>query len=115
MAALGEAGIRDYTKTIGLFRNRAQNTFALLGMLHDHFENTAPFAGKSLMSPPGGRRKSGNVIMWEPSVKATLVFHTNMFRPGNRTGLAPRRTVLDIEKSKKTWHLNPIVCLPLML
>lgn len=99
MGPLGEAGIRDCTKTIGIFRNRAKNTCALLGMLHDHFETTVPFAGKPLMSPPSGRRKSGNVIMWEPAGSLYLSFTRMCFVQATALAWRPEEPYLISKKS----------------
>ena len=98
MAALGEARIRDYIKTIGLYRNKAKNVHALSVMLRDRFDGTVPQDRDTLMSLPGVGRKTANVVMNEAFGEATFAVDTHVFRLSNRTGLAPGKTVLDVEK-----------------
>ncbi len=98
MAALGEARIRDYIKSIGLYRNKAKNVYALSVMLRDQFDATVPRDRETLMSLPGVGRKTANVVMNEAFGEATFAVDTHVFRLGNRTGLAPGKTVLDVEK-----------------
>ena len=98
MAALGEARIRDYIKTIGLYRNKAKNVYALSVMLRDQFDSAVPQDRATLMSLPGVGRKTANVVMNEAFGEATFAVDTHVFRLGNRTGLAPGKTVLDVEK-----------------
>ncbi len=98
MAALGEARIRDYIKTIGLYRNKAKNVYALSVMLRDQFDSTVPRDRETLMSLPGVGRKTANVVMNEAFGEATFAVDTHVYRLGNRTGLAPGKTVLDVEK-----------------
>lgn len=98
MAALGEARIRGYIKTIGLYRNKAKNVYTLSVMLRDQFDATVPRDRETLMSLPGVGRKTANVVMNEAFGEATFAVDTHVFRLGNRTGLAPGKTVLDVEK-----------------
>ena len=98
MAALGEARIREYIKTIGLYRNKAKNVYALSVMLRDQFDGSVPRDRETLMSLPGVGRKTANVVMNEAFGEATFAVDTHVFRLGNRTGLAPGKTVLDVEK-----------------
>ena len=98
MAELGEARIRDCIKTIGLYRNKAKNVYALSVMLRDQFDATVPRDRETLMSLPGVGRKTANVVMNEAFGEATFAVDTHVFRLGNRTGLAPGKTVLDVEK-----------------
>ena len=98
MAALGEARIRDYIKTIGLYRNKAKNVYALSVMLRDQFDSAVPQDRATLMSLPGVGRKTANVVMNEAFGEATFAVDTHVFRLSNRTGLAPGKTVLDVEK-----------------
>ena len=98
MAALGEARIRDYIKTIGLYRNKAKNVLALSIMLRDQFDSVVPQDRATLMSLPGVGRKTANVVMNEVFGEATFAVDTHVFRLSNRTGLAPGKNVLDVEK-----------------
>ena len=98
MAALGEDRIRAYIKTIGLYRNKAKNVHALSVMLRDRFNSEVPQDRDTLMRLPGVGRKTANVVMNEAFGVATFAVDTHVFRLGNRTGLAPGKTVLEVEK-----------------
>ena len=107
MAALGEARIREYIKTIGLYRNKAKNVYALSVMLRDQFDGSVPRDRETLMSLPGVGRKTANVVMNEAFGEATFAVDTHVFRLGNRTGLAHGKTVLDVEKKLETRVPEP--------
>lgn len=98
MAALGESQIREEIKTIGLYRNKAKNVLALSEILRDQFGGVVPRDRETLMSLPGVGRKTANVVMNEAFGEATFAVDTHVFRLGNRTGLAPGKTVLEVEK-----------------
>lgn len=98
MAALGEAEIRNEIKTIGLYRNKARNVYALSQILRDQFNGVIPRDREALMSLPGVGRKTANVVMNEAFGEATFAVDTHVFRLGNRTGLAAGKTVLEVEK-----------------
>ncbi len=98
MAALGESQIREEIKTIGLYRNKAKNVLALSEILRDQFDGVVPRDRDTLMSLPGVGRKTANVVMNEAFGEATFAVDTHVFRLGNRTGLAPGKTVLEVEK-----------------
>ena len=110
MAALGEAHIRDYIKTIWLYRNKAKNVYALSVMLCDQFDSAVPQDRATLMSLPGVGRKTANVVKKEAFDEATFALDTHVFRLSNRFGLKPGKTVLDVEKSWRSRCLSPIVC-----
>lgn len=98
MAALGESQIREEIKSIGLYRNKAKNVLALSEILRDQFDGVVPRDRETLMSLPGVGRKTANVVMNEAFGEATFAVDTHVFRLGNRTGLAPGKTVLEVEK-----------------
>ena len=98
MAALGEAEIRNEIKTIGLYRNKAKNVYALSQMLRDEFNGDIPSDRETLMRLPGVGRKTANVVMNEAFGKATFAVDTHVFRLGNRTGLGAGKSVLEVEK-----------------
>jgi len=98
MVALGEAEIRNEVKTIGLYRNKAKNVFALSQTLVDQFDSQVPRDRETLMSLPGVGRKTANVVMNVAFGEATFAVDTHVYRLGNRTGLAPGKTVLEVEK-----------------
>ena len=98
MAALGETRIRDLIKTIGLYRNKAKNVFALAKTLRDDFDGRVPDDMQTLMSLPGVGRKTANVVLNVAFGVATFAVDTHVFRLSNRTGLAPGKTELAVEK-----------------
>lgn len=98
MAALGESQIREEIKSIGMYRNKAKNVLTLSEILRDQFDGVVPRDRETLMSLPGVGRKTANVVMNEAFGEATFAVDTHVFRLGNRTGLAPGKTVLEVEK-----------------
>lgn len=98
MAALGEEAIREEVKTIGLYRNKAKNVFKLSQRLVQDFDGHVPQDMQTLMSLPGVGRKTANVVMNEAFGVATFAVDTHVFRVSNRTGLAPGKTELAVEK-----------------
>jgi endonuclease III len=98
MVKLGEAKLRDHIKTIGLYRNKAKNVIALSAMLIEHHGSEVPHDREALEALPGVGRKTANVVLNEAFGEATIAVDTHIFRVGNRTGLAPGKNVLDVEK-----------------
>ena len=98
MVALGEDRIRELVKTIGLYRTKAKNVFLLSQKLIDAFDSTVPETREALMSLPGVGRKTANVVMNVAFGQPTFAVDTHVFRLSNRTGLAPGKTVLDVER-----------------
>ena len=98
MVALGEDEIREEVKTIGLYRNKAKNVFKLSQILVDEFNGEVPRDMETLMSLPGVGRKTANVVMNEAFGVATFAVDTHVYRVSNRTGLAPGKTELAVEK-----------------
>ena len=98
MVALGEATIRDYVKTIGLYRNKAKNVFALSQILIDQHGSVVPDDQAALEALPGVGRKTANVVRNIAFGAPTIAVDTHIFRIGNRTGLAPGKTPLAVEK-----------------
>ena len=97
MIALGEAKVRDYIRTIGLYRNKAKNVIALSQMLIDEFGGAVPNDRELLQKLPGVGRKTANVVMNIAFGEPTIAVDTHLFRVGNRTGLAPGKTPLEVE------------------
>lgn len=97
MLALGEANVRDYIKTIGLYRNKAKNVMALCDMLIAEFDGVVPANRDFLETLPGVGRKTANVVMNIAFGEPTIAVDTHLFRVSNRTGLAPGKTPLDVE------------------
>jgi endonuclease-3 len=97
MLALGEDRLRDYIKTIGLYRNKAKNVIALSEKLIAEFGGEVPRTRAELESLPGAGRKTANVVLNMAFGEHTMAVDTHVFRVGNRTGLAPGNTPLEVE------------------
>ena len=97
MLALGEERLRDYIKTIGLYRNKAKNVIALSEKLIAEFGGEVPRTRAELESLPGAGRKTANVVLNMAYGEHTLAVDTHVFRVANRTGLAPGNTPLEVE------------------
>jgi endonuclease-3 len=97
MLALGEDRLRDYIKTIGLYRNKAKNVIALSQKLIAEFGGEVPRTRAELESLPGAGRKTANVVLNMAFGEHTMAVDTHVFRVGNRTGLAPGATPLEVE------------------
>ena len=97
MLDLGEDTVRDYIKTIGLFRGKARNVIALSRKLIDDFGGEVPRTRAEIESLPGAGRKTANVVLNMAFGEHTMAVDTHVFRVGNRTYMAPGKTVLDVE------------------
>lgn len=97
MVALGEDKIRDYIKTIGLYRNKAKNVFALSRMLIEDFDSIVPQDRDTLTKLPGVGRKTANVVVSMAFGQPTIAVDTHILRIGNRIGMAPAKTPDDVE------------------
>lgn len=98
MLALGEARVRDYIKTIGLFNTKAKNVIALSCLLIDEHGGEVPRDRAALEKLPGVGRKTANVVLNIAFGEPTIAVDTHIFRVGNRTGLAPGKNVLAVEQ-----------------
>jgi endonuclease-3 len=99
MVRLGEARVRDYIKTIGLFRTKAKNVIALSQKLIEQHGGTVPPSREALESLPGVGRKTANVVLNIAFGEPTIAVDTHIFRVGNRTGLAPGKTPFEVEQA----------------
>jgi endonuclease-3 len=97
MVALGVERITDLVKTIGLFRNKAKNVFALSQQLIDNFGGEVPQTREALETLPGVGRKTANVVLNIAFRQPTIAVDTHLFRVSNRTGLAPGKEPLAVE------------------
>jgi endonuclease-3 len=97
MLALGEEKVREYIKTIGLYRNKAKNVIALSEKLIAEFGGEVPRTRAEIESLPGAGRKTANVVLNMAFGEGTLAVDTHVFRVANRTGLAPGKTPLEVE------------------
>ncbi|ODS53326.1 MAG: endonuclease III [Agrobacterium sp. SCN 61-19] len=98
MLALGEEKVREYIKTIGLFRNKAKNVIALSQKLVDDFGSEVPRTREELVTLPGVGRKTANVVMSMAFGIPTMAVDTHILRIGNRIKLAPGKTPDEIEE-----------------
>ncbi len=98
MLALGEDGVRQYIKTIGLFNSKAKNVIATCKILIEQHDSTVPDDREALEALPGVGRKTANVILNVAFGHPTIAVDTHIFRVSNRTGIAPGKNVLVVEK-----------------
>ena len=98
MLALGEDGVRDYIKTIGLFNSKAKNIIATCKILVEQHHSEVPDDRAALEALPGVGRKTANVILNVAFGQPTIAVDTHIFRVSNRTGIAPGKDVLEVEK-----------------
>lgn len=98
IVALGEERLMDYVKTIGLYRTKSKNVLALCQLLIERFAGEVPQTREELESLPGVGRKTANVILNTAFGQPTMAVDTHIYRLGNRTKLAPGKTVLEVEK-----------------
>jgi len=97
MAALGEDGIRSFITTIGLYRNKAKAIFGISKALIERHGGEVPADREALEALPGVGRKSANVVLNVAFGQPVIAVDTHIFRVGNRTGLAPGKTPLEVE------------------
>jgi endonuclease-3 len=97
MLALGEERVREYIKSIGLYRTKAKNVIALSQKLVDEHGGVVPPSREALEALPGVGRKTANVVLNVAFGEPTIAVDTHIFRVGNRTGLAPGKTPLEVE------------------
>jgi endonuclease-3 len=97
MLALGEDRVRELVKTIGLFRTKAKNVVALSEKLIAEHDGKVPRSREALEELPGVGRKTANVVLNIAFGEPTIAVDTHLFRVGNRTGLAPGKTPLEVE------------------
>jgi endonuclease-3 len=96
--ALGEAGLKKYIKTIGLFNSKAKNIIQTCTLLIEKHHSQVPEDQDKLEALPGVGRKTANVVRNTAFGHATIAVDTHIFRVANRTNIAPGKTVLEVEK-----------------
>ena len=97
MVALGVERISELVKTIGLFRNKAKNVFALSQQLIERYNGEVPSTREDLETLPGVGRKTANVVLNIAFGQPTIAVDTHLFRVANRTGIAPGKDPLAVE------------------
>jgi len=95
---LGEAQLKTYIKTIGLFNNKATNIVKMAKILIEKHDGQVPHERSALEALPGVGRKTANVILNTAFGEPTIAVDTHIFRLANRTGLAPGKNVLEVER-----------------
>ena len=95
--ALGEEGVADYIKTIGLYRTKAKNVIATCRILIEQYGSEVPQTREALEALPGVGRKTANVVLNTAFGQPTIAVDTHIFRVANRTGLAPGKDVRTVE------------------
>lgn len=111
MVELGEEKLKTYIRTIGLFNTKAKNVIALSIQLLEKHAGDIPKTRKELEALPGVGRKTANVVLNVAFGEHTIAVDTHIFRVSNRTGLAPGKTPLDVEKNLEknipaNWKLH---------
>ncbi|MFS4438125.1 endonuclease III [Paracoccaceae bacterium GXU_MW_L88] len=99
MIALGEEGLIDHIKTIGLYRNKAKNVMKMAHILVETYGGEVPSSRAALESLPGVGRKTANVVLNMWFKQPTQAVDTHIFRVGNRTGIAPGKDVVAVERA----------------
>jgi len=97
IAALGIEGLEQYIRTIGLYHSKAKNIIATCQILVQQFDSQVPNDRAALEGLPGVGRKTANVILNTAFGQPTIAVDTHIFRISNRIGLAPGKTVLEVE------------------
>jgi endonuclease-3 len=101
--ALGESALKNYIKTIGLFNTKAANIIKTCKILMDEHQSEIPQDRASLEALPGVGRKTANVVLNTAFGQPTMAVDTHIFRISNRTGIAPGKNVLEVEKRLLKW------------
>ena len=96
--ALGVDGLSEYIKTIGLFNSKARNVIAACKILIEQHDSQVPDNREALEALPGVGRKTANVVLNTAFGQPTMAVDTHIFRVSNRTGIAPGKNVLEVEK-----------------
>jgi endonuclease-3 len=96
--ALGVDGLKPFIKTIGLFNAKAENVIKTCKALVDNHESVVPATREALEALPGVGRKTANVVLNTAFRQPAMAVDTHIFRVSNRTGIAPGKNVLDVEK-----------------
>jgi len=98
MLRLGEAGLKTYIKTIGLYNTKAKNLMAAAAILVTQHQGRVPDRREALEALPGVGRKTANVVLNTAFGQPTIAVDTHIFRVCNRTGIAPGKNVVEVER-----------------
>lgn len=97
--ALGVDGLKSYIKTIGLFNTKAENVIKTCAALIERHDSQVPQTREELEALPGVGRKTANVVLNTAFREIAMAVDTHIFRVSNRTGIAPGKNVLQVEKA----------------
>ncbi len=98
MLSLGEEGLIEHIRRIGLFKTKAKNVITTCQILLDQHGGAVPHGREALEALPGVGRKTANVVLNTAFGEPTIAVDTHIFRVANRIGLAPGKTVLEVER-----------------
>ena len=101
--ALGVDGLKSYIKTIGLFNTKAENVIKTCAALVERHDSQVPSTREELEALPGVGRKTANVVLNTAFRQPAMAVDTHIFRVSNRTGIAPGKNVLEVEKNLLKW------------
>ncbi|WP_020158303.1 endonuclease III [Methylobacter marinus] len=101
--ALGLEGLKDYIRTIGLYNSKAANIMTLCQQLLDRHAGQVPRTREELEALAGVGRKTANVMLNTAFGQHTIAVDTHIFRVANRTGIAPGKNVLEVERKLEKW------------
>ena len=101
--ALGEDGLKEYIKTIGLFNNKAKNIHQMCALLLRDHQGEVPTTREALEALPGVGRKTANVVLNTAFGQPTIAVDTHIFRVCNRTRLAAGKNVVAVEQALEKW------------
>ncbi|MEY3881525.1 MAG: hypothetical protein RIQ94_2321 [Pseudomonadota bacterium] len=104
--ALGLDGLKSYVKTIGLFNTKSENIIKLCQQLIDRHNSLVPQTREELEALPGVGRKTASVVLNTAFGYPTIAVDTHIFRVSNRTGLAPGKNVVEVERKLDKWVPN---------
>ncbi|NYT85508.1 endonuclease III [Pollutimonas harenae] len=110
LLALGESGLAEHIKTIGLYKTKARNVIMTCQRLLELHGGEVPENREALEALPGVGRKTANVVLNTAFGHPTIAVDTHIFRVANRTGIAPGKTVLEVERK-----LNKVIPKPFLL
>ena len=105
--ALGVEGLSEYIKTIGLYNSKAKNVIETCRLLIERHDSQVPQTREELEALPGVGRKTANVVLNTAFRQLTMAVDTHIFRVSNRTGIAPGKNVVDVEKNLMKFIPKP--------
>lgn len=101
--ALGEEGLVSFINRIGLYKNKAKNIIKTCQLLIEQYQGQVPRLREQLEQLPGVGRKTANVVLNIAFGEPTIAVDTHIFRVANRTGIAPGKTVYEVEQKLLKW------------